>query len=347
MIQTQQQLTSFLNTIKTDTHLAIDTEFKRIDTFYPILCLVQIATKSAVDCVDILAIEDLEPLFDKLYQKDSVWIVHAARQDIEALYYLSKRLPGQLFDTQIAAHFLNHPAQISYQNLTEILQGVLLDKAYTRLDWTMRPLPEEAIEYALDDVRYLIKNYSQLIEQLTQEQKLDWLMADGLELSDINLYLPNLDQAWKKVKGLSRLPKSAHQKAAHLAAWREDQAIKGNKPRKWIMSDDQLINYSLNKTKMSDQDKTTFGDFLSQQLQLTQQHIQIDTHQVPTKSEKNQKNELQILIKKIAVQYNLDEAIIANGKTLMKFIRSDQSVNFFTGWRYHILKEELENAKQS
>ncbi len=345
MIQTQQQLTSFLNAIKADTHLAIDTEFKRIDTFYPILCLVQIATESAVDCIDILAIEDLEPLFDKLYQKDSVWIVHAARQDIEALYYLSKRLPSQLFDTQIAAHFLNHPAQISYQNLTEILQGVLLDKAYTRLDWTTRPLPEEAIEYALDDVRYLIKNYSQLIEQLTQEQKLDWLMADGLELSDINLYLPNLDQAWKKVKGLSRLPKSVHQKAAHLAAWREAQAIKGNKPRKWIMSDDQLINYSLNKTKMSDQDKTTFGEFLSEQVQLTQQRIQIDVHQAPTKSENQQKNELQILIKKIAVQYNLDEAIIANGKTLMKFIRSDQSVNFFTGWRYHILKEELENAK--
>lgn len=347
MIQTQQQLTNFLNAIKTDTHLAIDTEFKRIDTFYPILCLVQIATKSAVDCIDILAIENLEPLFDKLYQKDSIWIVHAARQDIEALYYLSKRLPSQLFDTQIAAHFLNHPAQISYQNLTEILQGVLLDKAYTRLDWTTRPLPEEAIEYALDDVRYLIKNYSQLIEQLTQEQKLDWLMADGLELSNINLYLPNLDQAWKKVKGLSRLPKSVHQKVAHLAAWRESQAIDNNKPRKWIMSDDQLINYSLNKTKMPDQDKTTFSEFLSRQAQLTQQRIQIDAHQAPSKSENKQKNELQILIKKIAVQYNLDEAIIANGKTLMKFIRSDQSVNFFTGWRYHILKEELENAKQS
>lgn len=347
MIQTQQQLTNFLNAIKTDTHLAIDTEFKRIDTFYPILCLVQIATQSAVDCIDILAIENLEPLFDKLYQKDSIWIVHAARQDIEALYYLSKRLPSQLFDTQIAAHFLNHPAQISYQNLTEILQGVLLDKAYTRLDWTTRPLPEEAIEYALDDVRYLIKNYSQLIEQLTQEQKLDWLMADGLELLNINLYLPNLDQAWKKVKGLSRLPKSIHQKSAHLAAWRESQAIDNNKPRKWIMSDDQLINYSLNKTKMSDQDKTIFSEFLSQQVQLTQQRIQIDTHQAPSKSENKQKNELQILIKKIAVQYNLDEAIIANGKTLMKFIRSDQSVNFFTGWRYHILKEELENAKQS
>ncbi|ALE51982.1 ribonuclease D [Candidatus Thioglobus autotrophicus] len=347
MIQTQQQLTHFLNTIETQTHLAIDTEFKRIDTFYPILCLVQIATENAVECIDILAIEDLEPLFKKLYQTDSVWIVHSARQDIEALYYLSKRLPTQLFDTQIAAHFLNHPAQISYQNLTEILQGVILDKAYTRLDWTTRPLPEAALEYALDDVRYLIKNYAQLNEQLTTEDKLDWLMQDGLDLSDIRLYLPNLEQAWKKIKGLSRLPKSTHQKAAQLAAWRESQAIDRNKPRKWIMSDEQLLDYSLKKTKLSDANQSLFKDFLSQQIQLTQTRIQVEAHQAPSKSEKQQKNELQKLIKKIAVQYNLDETIIANGKTLMKFIRGDQSVSFLTGWRYHILKEELENAKQS
>ena len=347
MIQTQQQLKQFLDNIQTETHLAIDTEFKRIDTFYPILCLVQVATQHNIGCIDILAIENLEPLFEKLYQPNNVWIVHSARQDIEALYYLSKRLPSQLFDTQIAAHFLNHPGQISYQNLTEILQGITLEKAYTRLDWTTRPLPEAAIEYALDDVRYLIKNYSQLSKQLTAEGKLDWLMQDGLDLSNINLYLPNLNQAWRKIKGLSRLAKSAHQKAVQLAAWRESQAIAQNKPRKWLMSDDQLIDYSLNKVKMSEQDKSLFNEFLSQHPQLTQQRIQIDKHQAPSSSEKQQKNQLQKLIKKTAVQYNLDESIIANGKTLMKFIRGDQSVSFLTGWRYHILKEELENAKQS
>jgi len=345
MIQTQIQLTDFLNKITSETHLAIDTEFKRIDTFYPILCLVQIATQSATECIDVLAIEDLNPLFEKLYQKDCVWIVHSARQDIEALYYLSKRLPNQLFDTQIAAHFLNHPGQISYQKLTEILQGVLLKKAYTRLDWTIRPLPEEAIEYALDDVRYLLKNYTQLHDQLSRENKLDWLMLEGLDLSDINLYSPNLEQAWKKVKGLSRLPKSSHQKAAQLAAWRESQAIERNKPRKWIMSDNQLINYSLKKEILSDQAKAVFEVFLSNHPQLIETHIQIDNHQMPSKSEKQQKNELQKLIQKIAFQYNLNETIIATNKVIMRFIRGDRSVKFLNGWRFEILKEELENAK--
>lgn len=345
MIQTQEQLTDFLNQIATETHLAIDTEFKRVDTFYPILCLVQIATPSSTDCIDVLAIENLEPLFDKLYQKECVWIVHSARQDIEALYYLSNRLPNQLFDTQIAAHFLNHSGQISYQKLTELLQGVLLEKAYTRLDWTMRPLPKEAIEYALDDVRYLLKNYTQLYEQLNQENKLDWLMLEGSDLSHINLYSPNLEQAWQKVKGLSRLPKNTHQKAMQLAAWRESQAINNNKPRKWIMSDDQLINYSLKKEVLSTQAKTAFDAFLSSYPQLIETHIQIGNHQMPSKSEKQQKNELQKLIQKIALQYNLDETIIATGKMLMKFIRGDRSVKFLSGWRYDILKEELENAK--
>ena len=347
MIQTDQQLKHFLTSIQSHTHLAIDTEFKRVDTFYPILCLVQIATESGAECIDILAIENLEPLFNKLYQTDTVWIVHSARQDIEALYYLSNRLPNQLFDTQIAAHFLNYPAQISYQKITELLQGVALDKAYTRLDWTTRPLPDEAIKYALDDVLYLLKNYAQLKAQLITEKKLDWLMADGMDLSNINLYLPNLDQAWQKIKGLSKLPKSSHQKAVQLAAWRESKAIANNKPRKWIMADEQLINYTINKKQLSNQDKAIFNNFLSQYPGLVETRIQINTHQPPSKSEKQQKNELQKLIQKVAVQYNLDETLIANGKTLMKFIHGDQSVKFLTGWRHHILKEELENAKQS
>ncbi len=347
MIQTDQQLGDFLTSIKSQAHLAIDTEFKRVDTFHPILCLLQIATQSNTDCIDILAIKDLEPLFDKLYQQDSVWIVHSARQDIEALYCLSKRLPHQLFDTQIAAHFLNHPAQISYQKITELLQGVLLDKAYTRLDWSIRPLPEAAIEYALDDVRYLLKNYTQLRDQLIREKKLDWLMADGQDLSNIALYTPNLTQAWKKIKGLTRLPKSAHQKAAQLAAWREFQAIASNKPRKWLMTDEQLINYSLNQTTLSEQDKRTFEEFLSQHPYLIKSRIEIDNHQPPSNQEKQQKNQLQKLIQKVAIQYNLDVALIANSKTLMSYIRGNQNVKFLNGWRYQILKEELNNAKQS
>lgn len=345
MIQTQAQLYDFLKTIQGETELAIDTEFKRVSTYYPVLCLVQISTKSATDCIDVLALDDLEPLFNKLYQDDCVWIVHSARQDIEAMHCLSGRLPTQLFDTQIAASLLNYPIQISYQALTENLQNVYLEKAYTRLDWTTRPLPKEAIEYALDDVRYLIKNYHQLKTQLFSENKLDWIVEEAQNLLNIDLYLPPINQAWQRVKGLSRIKKNAHVLAAQLAAWREHRARSNNKPRKWILADDPLIAYALGKEKLSDKAQKSFNDFLAKHISIQNIEISIDKNKPPTKTEKTQKIVLHKLIQEKANQYNLAIEVIASSKSLLKYIRGDRSVMFCQGWRYHLLQEELENAK--
>jgi len=345
MIQTQAQLRDFLKAIQGETELAIDTEFKRVSTYYPVLCLVQIATKSATDCIDILALDDLEPLFDKLYQNDCVWIVHSARQDIEAMYCLSGRLPKQLFDTQIAASLLNHPIQISYQALTENLQNVYLEKAYTRLDWTTRPLPEGAIEYALDDVRYLIKNYHQLKAQLQDENKSDWIVEEAQNLLNIDLYLPPIDQAWKRVKGLSRINKNVHVLAVQLAAWREHRAQSNNKPRKWILADEPLIAHALGKEKLSNKAQKSFDNFLTQHTNILNIKISINKNKPPTKTEKAQKVVLQKLIQEKANQYNLAIEVMASSKSLLEYIRGDRSVMFCQGWRYHLLQEGLENAK--
>ena len=345
MIQTQAQLRDFLKAIQGETELAIDTEFKRVSTYYPVLCLVQIATKSATDCIDILALDDLEPLFDKLYQNDCVWIVHSARQDIEAMYCLSGRLPKQLFDTQIAASLLNHPIQISYQALTENLQNVYLEKAYTRLDWTTRPLPEGAIEYALDDVRYLIKNYHQLKAQLQDENKSDWIVEEAQNLLNIDLYLPPIDQAWKRVKGLSRINKNVHVLAVQLAAWREHRAQSNNKPRKWILADEPLIAHALGKEKLSNKAQKSFDNFLTQHTNILNIKISITKNKPPTKTEKAQKVVLQKLIQEKANQYNLAIEVMASSKSLLEYIRGDRSVMFCQGWRYHLLQEGLENAK--
>ncbi len=345
MIQTQAQLRNFLDAIQDETELAIDTEFKRVSTYYPVLCLVQIATKSATDCIDILALDDLEPLFNKLYQHDCVWIVHSARQDIEAMHCLSGRLPTQLFDTQIAASLLNYPIQISYQALTETLQNVYLEKAYTRLDWTTRPLPEGAIEYALDDVRYLIKNYHQLKAQLYAENKLDWIVEEAQHLLNIDLYLPPIDQAWQRVKGLSRINKNAHVLAAQLAAWREHRAQSNNKPRKWILADDPLIAHALGKEKLSDKAQQSFNDFLAKHISIQNIEISISINKPPTKTEKAQKVVLQKLIQEKSNQYNLAIEAMASSKSLLKYIRGDRSVMFCQGWRYHLLQGELKNAK--
>ncbi|SMM97946.1 Ribonuclease D [uncultured Candidatus Thioglobus sp.] len=345
MIQTNTQLDAFLLCIENETELAIDTEFKRVSTYYPVLCLVQIATKSATECIDVLAISDLQPLFDKLYRADSLWIVHSARQDIEALHCLSGRLPAQLFDTQIAVDLLKHlhpdGSQISYQALTELLQGVVLEKAYTRLDWSIRPLPEGAIEYALDDVRYLIKNYYQLKILLENEGKMDWIMEEGRSLSHRDLYEIELFQAWKKVKGFSRLSKHNRIFGVQLSAWRERQAIDKNKPRRWIMKDETLIDYALNKATLAGEQQQQFDEFLTTHPQFKTFDSDIGKHTTATAEQKARKKSLQKTINDTAKHYNLDDKVIASGKTLLRYVSGDGSVNFLSGWRYRLLKEIL------
>lgn len=347
MITNNDELTEFLHHIKDVTELAIDTEFKWINTYYPQLCLLQIATKNMAECIDILAIENLQPLFDKLYQPNVLWIAHAARNDIEVLYPYSKQLPAQVFDTQIAPDLLknlrpedsNFGAQISYQALTEILQGLTLDKVYTRLDWSIRPLPDKAIEYALDDVVYLIKNYYQLKTLLENEQKLDWIMEEGQSMLDVKNYEADMFQSWHRIKGFSRLPKHTHTFAVQLAAWRERRAIDKDKPRKWIMTDNDLIDIALGKQRLNDDKQRQFEEFSTNNPYTTE--INTHKHTPPTPEEKAQKLILQNLIQEKANQYNLTAEVIASSKTLLRYIRGDQSVNFLSGWRYDLLKKEI------
>ena len=262
MIQTQRQLEKYIETIIHDSYLAIDTEFKRIDTYYPELCLVQIATSHYIECIDVLSIDNLEPLFEKIYNKKTLWIVHSARQDIEALFKLSKQIPNALFDTQIAASLLNYPVQISYKALTEELQGVHLKKDHTRFDWTIRPLPKSVLDYALDDVRYLIPNYKKLVNELKLNNKTKWQEEDSAYLLDPSLYDLSIEQVWNKTKGVSRLSKKHQEEAMKLVAWREKNAKEKNIPRKWIMADKKLIDYACGKNKLSEKSQKSFDEFL-------------------------------------------------------------------------------------
>lgn len=345
MIQNDAQLRDFLTLIKDESELAIDTEFKRVDTYYPVLCLVQIATNTFAECIDVLAIDNLEPLFEKLYQPNLLWIVHSARQDIEAMYQLSNRLPQQLFDTQIAASLLGYPIQVSYQALTESLQGIHLEKTYTRLDWTMRPLPEGAVEYALDDVRYLIKNYRHLHQQLRRDNKLSWLQEDSQNLLRIDLYQAPIEQAWRRTKGISRLGKKHQALGIQLCALREHQAQRNNKPRKWIFSDEDLIAYALKKQKLHPKLEQARLKIINTHPQLQTPEYCLVQHKPPTKAEKLQKTVLQKIIQEKANQYNLAVELIASSKSLLKYIRGDRSLLFCQGWRYHLLQKELKKCK--
>jgi len=345
LIQTKSQLDLHLKTIENDSRLAIDTEFRRVDTYYPELCLVQIATTHSLECIDVLSIKDLEPLFEKLYDSKTEWVVHSARQDIEALYHLSKRIPVSLFDTQIAASLLNYPLQISYQGLTEILQNVKLDKNFTRFNWTKRPLPEKVIKYALDDVRYLLPIFKKLKHELTINKKIQWLYEETKLLLDQALYEPSIAQICYKTKGLSTLGQKFQEKAIKLAAWRENNAQQKNRPRKWIMSDQKLLDYACGKNKLSTHSQKLFDDFIKDSTD-TFSLSELLTPQKPlTSSEKRKKNEFQRIINSIADAYNLPPEVISNKKSLIKFIRGDLNVPLCKGWRAKLFNKEKLDAK--
>jgi len=345
LIQTKSQLERHLKTIKSDYCLAIDTEFKRINTYFPELCLVQIATTHSEECIDVLSINDLEPLFEKLYHSNTEWIVHSARQDIEALYHLSKRIPASLFDTQIAASLMNYPLQISYQSLTEILQNVQLDKNFARFDWTIRPLPENVLEYALDDVRYLLPNFKKLKHELTISKKIQWLDEEIRFLLNQELYEPSIEQICYKTKGLSKLEKKFQEKAIKLAAWRENNAQQKNKPRKWIMSDQKLLDYACGKSHLSKHSQKLFDDFVKDSSE-TFTLSELLTPQKPlTSSEKRKKNELQRIINSLGETYNLAPEVISTNKSLIKFIRGDLSAPLCSGWRAKLFNKEKLNAE--
>ena len=338
MINTQQQLQNFLNAISGDSLLAIDTEFKRINTYYPELCLVQIATNNFIECIDILAIKDLKQLFEKLYHIDSKWVVHSARQDIEALFILSNRIPFSIFDTQIAASLLNFPLQTSYQSLTQELQNIYLEKKHTRFDWTSRPLPKDVLEYALDDVRYLLPNYRILKDKLDSENKTQWLDEETTFLLDQKLYEPNIEQICKKTKGLSKIDSQSQKQAIKLVYWRESTAQKENKPRKWIMSDEKLLDYACGKNNLSVSSKKLFDKFTSHNLKKSTFSKAFHPQKPLSNDEKLKKNELQNLINELALKYNLPPELICSTKSLVKFIRGDSESPLKKGWRSKILK---------
>ena len=343
MITSESQLNKYLKSIQHQSLLAIDTEFRRIDSYYPELCLIQIAAGISLECIDVLAIKNLEPLFEKLYDSKTIWVIHSARQDIEALYCLSQRMPHAIFDTQIAASLLNYPLQVSYQALTEMLQSVHLEKKHTRFDWKTRPLPEDVLQYALDDVKYLLPHYAILKAELIKSEKLQWLWEETGFLLDKNLYETNFKQIINKTIGISKIHSDSQKQAINLVMWREDTAKKENKPRKWIMSDERLINYATGKNKLSSDSKKLFEKFLSTNQISTNFHAPLVIQKPLSADEKLKKTQVQEYIKKISIKYDIAPELICSSKNLVKFIRGDKELSINSGWRSKIaqLKSHL------
>jgi ribonuclease D len=338
LIKNNEQLEKYLNGINEESILGIDTEFRRIDSYSPELCLVQIASKNHLECLDVLSINNLEPLFDKLYDGRTLWVIHAARQDIEALYYLSDRTPSLLFDTQIGASFLNYPLQISYQAITEKLQNIFLEKKFTRFDWRKRPLPDDVLKYALDDVKYLLPNFRILKKELINQGKMSWAEEEVEFLMNKDTYTPNYRQIFKKTKGINKVTHKNQENAFKLIYWRESVAQQKNKPRKWIMSDESLIDYANGQRKLSDSQNTIFENFIRKSKFKPALEYSFVAKKPLSESEKLLKNQLKDKINLLSTKYAIPSELICSSKNLVKLIKGDNTLSIQSGWRSELFK---------
>lgn len=241
-IDQTESLAQFCQSIDSSEWLAIDTEFVRKDTYFPILSLIQVQNpKGTAAIIDPIAIEDLSSLWSILQNHNIVKVFHSARQDLEVLYQVSGQLPVNIFDTQLACLFLGHGDLAGLARVVEAELEIKLEKDQTRTDWQQRPLSEQQLAYAIDDVRTLAPLYEKCLAKLSDEQ-LTALQQDFSALLDIRLYALSPEAAGKKIKASQKLSRKNQAIAYRLAAWRERHAIEHNQPKRWVLSDDVLVS---------------------------------------------------------------------------------------------------------
>lgn len=238
VITRQNELLELVGALEMSSMVGIDTEFVRERTYFPKLCLLQVASEDILACVDCIAELDLQPLFDALLERACV--LHSARQDLEVIFNRVERVPSVLFDTQIAAGLIGFAPQVGLQELLHEVLAVELDKTQTRTDWSRRPLSPAALDYAFDDVRHLLPLADELSKRLRQLNRYEWLEEDCERSLSTPLIADDMT-IWLRLKGIGRLKPRAQAATLALVGWREQRASTADRPRRWILSDELLM----------------------------------------------------------------------------------------------------------
>ncbi len=339
--------------------LAVDTEFIRERSYYPRLCLIQVSNGETAACVDPLALGDkLAPFLDLLFDGSILKVFHAARQDLEIFWHDWGRFPLPLFDTQPAAALLGHGDQIGYANLVKRVLGVELPKDQSRTDWSARPLSDEQIRYALDDVIYLGQLYLKIRGSLSDRERLQWLAADFATLTDPATYEPDPREVWKRVKGRQHLRGRQLAVLAALAEWRENEARARDLPRKWLLKDDVMVEIcrrlprnveALAKIRgveaglVRKEGKTL--------LALIQKAAALPREAWPTEKRRPSPlapeqeamvDYLTAALRLLAAEHQLSPQAIATQKDLQKLVRGEEDCPLLEGWRRAVAGEPLQ-----
>ncbi|MGN0302504.1 MAG: ribonuclease D [Anaerotardibacter sp.] len=357
LINSDLKLRNFVKECSQSPYMCIDTEFLREKTYYAKLCLLQICIEGKVAIIDPFEISDLTVLREPLENPNIVKIFHACSQDVEIILNEIGCVPSPIFDTQIAASLLGKTQQASYSTLVQQYCNVQLAKKDSFTDWSRRPLSESQIEYAADDVVYLPKIYQEMITLLESKKRLSWLDSAFEEIENPEKYKVDPYARFRKLKRVNQLTQVQLAAAREFAAWREKKAQKLNIPRKWIVSDEQIVEACRREPKSLDELYMVRGmrDRLKpnearEVLAAIKKGLNCPEDELPSIHNKN-KNEANVDIvvdllsaivhlrareNKIAVQ------TLASSAELMKLARGHyDECEILKGWRYRIVGKEL------
>lgn len=241
LIDNTEKLNDFCKILQKQPFITVDSEFIREHSYYPKLCLIQVAYDGDSAIIDPLSKADLSAFFEVLQNPDVVKVFHSGKQDIEIFYNLTGQTPKNVFDTQIAAMVCGFAENIGYGNLVREITHVDLDKSQRLTDWSLRPLDESQLQYAICDVTYLVDCYKYLKNYMEEHNRTDWADEETCCLCDESAYCIEPEEAWLRVKHNAHSPQFLAA-LKYLAEWRERRAQKFNTPRSGILKDEVLLN---------------------------------------------------------------------------------------------------------
>ncbi len=338
--------------------VTVDTEFMRENTYWPDLCLIQIADTEEAAAIDPKAPGlDMTPLLDLLVENDEVLkVFHAGGQDLEIVHNLTGKTPYPLFDTQIAAMALGMGEQVGYQNLVETILKVKVDKGARFTDWSRRPLDQRQIDYAIGDVTHLAEIFPRLLEKLRVTGRGGWLDQEMERLGDPASYLNIPDLAWTRVKPPSRRPEVLGRLKA-VAAWREREAQQKNLPRGRLCKDEALADISAHPPqKQADLAKVrgiaaswASNDIGSRLMDAIAKAEPLPESEMPSRDDRRPglskdatliADLLKLLLKVRAKEADVAPRLIARADELEAIAGGDRDVPLLGGWRYEIFGKD-------
>lgn len=338
--------------------ITIDTEFLREKTFWPQLCLIQMASPTRALIVDPLAKDiDLAAFFTLMADESVLKVFHAARQDLEIVFHLGNMLPKPIFDSQVAAMVLGFGDSIAYDALVSRVNGAHIDKTSRFTDWSRRPLTDQQLEYALADVTHLCDVYVDLVAKLEEQGRATWLNEEMAVLEAPGTYDIHPDDAWKRLRNRMRKPQDLAI-LQRLASWREHLARSRNVPRGRILKDDALYEIAQQKPRDSAAvgrlrtvpkgwERSELGQSMMTALEAafeipSEDWPEIPRHKPAPEGTGAASDLLKVLLKTIVDQEGVAAKVIANGDDLDKIAAHGENaeVAALSGWRRELFGEQ-------